>query len=534
MHFCTDGVSRTFRKVRYKLQGFAPEGRVNSGLRKGTIVMFRSTKSVSFLALATAGGLMSVNAFAADLGGECCADLEERVAELEATTARKGTRKTSLEIWGQVNKLIVSWNDSINRNTIFGTDSTIQSTRFGFRGKANVNSEISAGYSLVVEVASGARSSIINQFRDKIAVTGVSNNATFAGQFGVNDAAITMRESIWWIESKSAGRLSVGRTDNEGPLGLIDVGGIALTAASKSMSYVGGGLAFRTNQASVNPNALGSGNFTNYTLANTGDNGADFSPRVNGVFYRTPTVGGFSIGASYGGTVSDDGLCLNAACTQPATYGPIWGANLKYAGEFSGVRLVASIGHEDQSNSNQGGQVAANGTSIRPHIISNGATFAAIHNESGLFVQGQYNEMTRGHDLYTAAGGPSAYATTPSDTAKQYLVQGGVAKNWFGLGRTSLYGEYSKTRNGFNTFGLTGAGATLVNGVRTDNSIGVAYNGDNTTLKMWGLGVSQEIDAAAMQIFAGYRNNSLTSDNCSAAGGCKDIGIFMAGSKIKF
>ena len=30
---------------------------------------------------------------AADLGGDCCADLEERVAELEATTARKGNKK---------------------------------------------------------------------------------------------------------------------------------------------------------------------------------------------------------------------------------------------------------------------------------------------------------------------------------------------------------------------------------------------------------------------------------------------------------
>lgn len=31
----------------------------------------------------------SVSAKAADLGGNCCADLEDRVAELEATTARK-------------------------------------------------------------------------------------------------------------------------------------------------------------------------------------------------------------------------------------------------------------------------------------------------------------------------------------------------------------------------------------------------------------------------------------------------------------
>ena len=33
---------------------------------------------------------------------------------------------------------------------------------------------------------------------------------------------------------------------------------------------------------------------------------------------------------------------------------------------------------------------------------------------------------------------------------------------------------------------------------------------------------------------AGYRNFSLSSDNCSAAGGCKDISLFTAGSKIRF
>lgn len=42
------------------------------------------------------------SAHAADLGGNCCADLEERVAELEATTARKGNRKISLTITGWV------------------------------------------------------------------------------------------------------------------------------------------------------------------------------------------------------------------------------------------------------------------------------------------------------------------------------------------------------------------------------------------------------------------------------------------------
>ena len=64
-------------------------------------------KSVSVLALLTASGMMfAMPANAADLGGNCCADLEERVADLEATTVRKGNRKVSLQLYGQVSQSV--------------------------------------------------------------------------------------------------------------------------------------------------------------------------------------------------------------------------------------------------------------------------------------------------------------------------------------------------------------------------------------------------------------------------------------------
>ena len=53
------------------------------------------------------GGVAMPSAKAADLGGDCCADLEERVAELEATTARKGNRKMSLTITGQIHRVVL-------------------------------------------------------------------------------------------------------------------------------------------------------------------------------------------------------------------------------------------------------------------------------------------------------------------------------------------------------------------------------------------------------------------------------------------
>jgi hypothetical protein len=76
-----------------------------------------------------AGGVAMPSAKAADLGGDCCADLEERVAELEATTARKGNRKMSLTITGQVNRIVTWYDDSKSSMTYYGLDNTNSSSR---------------------------------------------------------------------------------------------------------------------------------------------------------------------------------------------------------------------------------------------------------------------------------------------------------------------------------------------------------------------------------------------------------------------
>src|ERR1700686_4746461 len=86
---------------------------------------------------------MSAPAASADLGGDCCADLEERVAELEATTARKGNRKVSLTISGWVNEAIFAWDDGTQRKVYQGTNSLEQS-RFRFTGEAKIDKDLSA------------------------------------------------------------------------------------------------------------------------------------------------------------------------------------------------------------------------------------------------------------------------------------------------------------------------------------------------------------------------------------------------------
>ncbi len=109
--------------------------------------------ATSRLAMASAVGLLLSlgSAQAADLGGNCCADLEERVAELEATTARKGNRKVSLTISGQIDKQIMFMSDAVRSRTIAGVDNINSSSRFIFSGNAKVTPSVMAGFEMMVE-----------------------------------------------------------------------------------------------------------------------------------------------------------------------------------------------------------------------------------------------------------------------------------------------------------------------------------------------------------------------------------------------
>ena len=51
---------------------------------------------------------------AEDLTYDCCADLDGRIAELEATAARSGTRTIQVGVGGTLNYAILSWDDGLS------------------------------------------------------------------------------------------------------------------------------------------------------------------------------------------------------------------------------------------------------------------------------------------------------------------------------------------------------------------------------------------------------------------------------------
>jgi predicted porin len=101
----------------------------------------------TWIAALAAVALSATAAIAADKGGSSgVADLEERVAELEATVAKKGNRKVSLTMYGEINAAIV-WTDIDGAKDPTIINNTASTSKFGFRGAGKAGG-FGGGYEL--------------------------------------------------------------------------------------------------------------------------------------------------------------------------------------------------------------------------------------------------------------------------------------------------------------------------------------------------------------------------------------------------
>jgi hypothetical protein len=89
------------------------------------------------------------------------AGLDERLSELEETVARSGSRPLQLNIYGQVNRAILLWNDGFDSGT-YSVDNHTSSTRFGFVGQAAIGPGWTAGYRFEVETPFPSSDEVFN------------------------------------------------------------------------------------------------------------------------------------------------------------------------------------------------------------------------------------------------------------------------------------------------------------------------------------------------------------------------------------
>jgi hypothetical protein len=112
-----------------------------------------------------------------------------------------------------------------------------------------------------------------------------------------------------------------------------------------------------------------------------------------------------------------------------------------------------------------------------------------LHVATGLYLTGAYIDQDNDNPA--------------RDNTTLWYVQGGIAKNWTGLGNTVVYGEYTQIDNAFDNI--------------SDSTV-------------FGVGIVQHIDAAAMELFLAYRQYSADWGNVSA----NDFDIVMGGARIRF
>ncbi len=458
-----------------------------------SVKIARNVLSYSAALALTAFGLASAQA--ADLAGNCCADLEARIAELEATTARKGNRKVSLEVYGLVNEAIMFWDDGGEDNLAVVTNDNGRS-RFGFRGKAKIDSEWEAGYRLEIGVRS------VNSKR----FTQDDDNAAAS-------SGLDMRDSHWYLKNKTLGAVYMG-------LGTSSTNGITesnLTQTgliSKYSDVEDSGLGLRL-RSSVNGGLSALSWFR--LLGDGGDQPGEGERALNLVRYESPSIGGFIAGASWG---EDD----------------IWDVSLRYAGEGASFNYTAGIGYGVALDGLNTATVCATAAGVGgsdTRCENLGGSISVHHEPTGLFVNA--GTGIKSDELLNGTAG--FIGTGADDEQTFWAIQAGVEKKFNAFGKTAIYGEYFDYQGGANGRRTIGASDAL-------NPLGATAAIWSSGVEMFGAGIIQGFDNAALQIYLSYRHYEADLALRALAGGVasgaiadaalEDLDIVMTGAVIKF
>ena len=438
-------------------------------------------KSLSLSALLAAGVLAGMTAAnAADLGGNCCADLEERIAELEATTARKGNRKVSLTISGWVGQQLMVWDDGV-RTKAYVTDlGTTLASHVKFTGSAAINSEWSAGYVLHIEA----------EGNDPLFLSQKTSNFTIGGSNGASGGGVAVLQSFWFLKSNSLGKLSIGKQSSAADNVAILPDGSGSLVPANYVLFDNNSFGLRLKSLTVAGTPIPvpgkpllddlfgtTGKFTWGQLATCPGIQIGVSADCDGVpnnnvRYDSPTFGGFSASWSWGEA-------------------DIWAVAGRYAGEFNNVKLAAAIAYTESTNTSRtdnGGNLVR----VDAGALQIGAYVQ--HIPTGLFVYGAYGKDYNNKVVSTAfAATLAGFGVGPKVDGDNWYLKAGIRQKWHSLGASVLYGEYGENNNkqSIDLYDATATGFALVTG---------------SQVRQWGLGYVQEIDAAAMSLWITYRH----------------------------
>jgi predicted porin len=405
-------------------------------------------------------GAIAHQSKAADLGSDCCADLEERVAELEATTVRKGNTKVSVTFYGKVNKAVLFWDDGAIED-VYVVDSSYESTRFGILGSAKIGGDWSAGFRLEVEdrVAASQR---VSQF-DAGNVEGPSLRTRWSSMYLNN---LRWGELRWGTTATP--KYDITKDTNVFVPNLLDT-----TSSDNRMNQN-----FRLRPKGFNDAAdLSTLTWSSISRCYSSAESFNCSTRRAGVAYWSPKWQGF--GASLGWFHDD-----------------IWGAALRYKKDWGqNFEVGAGIGYEDFHRRRSSGSASFD-------QFDEWAGMANIkHKPTGLFV---YSDFSFSAPSDTSARGIFTKKSPPDLSAWDVWV--GIQRKMprlglDSLGDTAFWGGFANTHDGIGGVPLNGL---LPAGTFANVPVNTQITGAD--VDRWFLALGQSIDSAAMQLYAVYQH----------------------------
>ncbi len=455
------------------------------------------------------------------VGGNCCADLEERVAELEATTVRKGNKKVSVTLSGWVVQQLFIWDDGDETNVYVGDKFRTLSSHFKLTGTATISPGWTAGFAIHVETPSSGSGLEATQFQDN--GLGFNPFILHSNMFIKSERWGTL---TWGLQSQASDNLAL----------LPDLSGTIIQ--SNAVQFEGTSMFLRPSGSNGDTGLSGLAWGSFLTCRSSGlPIGTDCNGLpLNSVRYDTPTFGGFSFSASWG---EDD----------------FWDVAARYANTWGNFKVSAAVGYNEVTDERY---TAGAGGGLPP---ADGKFFQAgasvLHVPTGLFVYGLYS-----HDDNDGATIPGPFPVANPGFAgnnfdnfgnrlpemETFFFKAGIKRTIWSYGATTFWGEYGEVHDGFGPGIGCGSFVNPVNGTFTGNAAvtgacGLGGGGlavTDSEVQRYGAGVMQEIDAAAMQLYAQWQHLELDVDFVNfttgnrVSQGFDDLEMFMVGGVIFF
>ncbi len=471
-----------------------------------------STVKLHFLIAASAAALIgAVNAplpaRAADLGGDCCADLEERVAELEATTVRKGNKKVTIELYGNVNKAVVTWDDGVEQNT-YVEDNGYKTTRFGFRGKAKITGDWSGGYRIEVETRI-ARSRNLDQLDDDNTDNSVGSLAT--------------RHSYIYLANKEYGELRWGLTSTPKD----DITKDTHVAGTSVIDTMHSDFFFNNNfflRSELVPDGQSLSNIRWQDLERCYSSSSavfDCSTRRNMVVGQTKKC--FDTG------VKDTGLWFAWGWGED----DIWSGSARYKGEWDNWKLGAGVAYEnfsDERVNNAGGGIAG----FQQDLHEWGGEASLLHKPTGLWANFSLDHLRERLDECGSAYSPAdrSRRRSPGMSPAASRRNGGISARapcGAAIPKSTVWSASIYSSPAPSVWSLPAASPALASTRRSTNS----------EVSKWYIAFDQELELAAMDIYIGYQHISGDLDLVDSAlnpiaAPFYDFDVVFSGARIYF